>query len=217
MNETKFFWKKFSNTTPYQILFEKGNEWFLNEIISHNVTEFELENLPSLYILSFIQVLQNYIIHFKREEEEFNQISEITKAQNLNMINDKDKELKELNNKFYESQEIINEKDERLIETHKELNSIYKKYNLLQEEYKDKIDYYKKKIKENEETFKEMDEKLIDMYNYLNQLFVLSNSNVLSDNKFNEFGQFQKKYSFPFGQRNMKKFLTLSHEIKLNK
>ena len=62
--KTKLNWKKFSNTSIFQILFDKENTLFLQNIFSHKLTEFEIENLPSFYIISFVEVLQNYIFYF---------------------------------------------------------------------------------------------------------------------------------------------------------
>ena len=70
--KTKLNWKKFSNTSIFQILFDKENTLFLQNIFSHKLTEFEIENLPSFYIISFVEVLQNYIFYFLKNGQNLN-------------------------------------------------------------------------------------------------------------------------------------------------
>ena len=171
--KTKLNWKKFSNTSIFQILFDKENTLFLQNIFSHKLTEFEIENLPSFYIISFVEVLQNYIFYFLKSvqnENEKNSINEYEKV--LNKQNEVIAELKE---KILNFQEIINAKDIALNNTNKKLVYIYEKYNQLEQEYKMKMENFKLKMKEKEEDYKEMGNKLMDTFSYLNKLVMISN------------------------------------------
>ena len=171
--KTKLNWKKFSNTSIFQILFDKENTLFLQNIFSHKLTEFEIENLPSFYIISFVEVLQNYIFYFLKSvqnENEKNSINEYEKI--LNRQNEVIAELKE---KMINFQEIINAKDIALNNTNKKLVYIYEKYNQLEQEYKMKMENFKLKMKEKEEDYKEMGNKLMDTFSYLNKLVMISN------------------------------------------
>ena len=171
--KTKLNWKKFSNTSIFQILFDKENTLFLQNIFSHKLTEFEIENLPSFYIISFVEVLQNYIFYFLKfvkNENEKNSINEYEKV--LNKQNEVIAELKE---KILNFQEIINSKDIALNNTNKKLVFIYEKYNQLEQEYKIKMENFKLKMKEKEEDYKEMGNKLMDPFSYLNKLVMISN------------------------------------------
>ena len=99
--KTKLNWKKFSNTSIFQILFDKENTLFLQNIFSHKLTEFELENLPSFYIISFVEVLQNYIFYFLKNgynpDDENNEYEKI--------INAKNREIEELKDELDSSSE----------------------------------------------------------------------------------------------------------------
>ena len=176
--KTKLNWKKFSNTSIFQILFDKENTLFLQNIFSHKLTEFEIENLPSFYIISFVEVLQNYIFYFLKSvqnENEKNSINEYEKI--LNRQNEVIAELKE---KMINFQEIINAKDIALNNTNKKLVFIYEKYNQLEQEYKIKMENFKldrksTRLNEKEEDYKEMGNKLMDTFSYLNKLVMISN------------------------------------------
>ena len=169
--KTKLNWKKFSNTSIFQILFDKENTLFLQNIFSHKLTEFELENLPSFYIISFVEVLQNYIFYFLKNgynpDDENNEYEKI--------INAKNDEIEELKEKLIKFQEIINQKDIVINNTNKKLVYIYERYNQLEQEYKIKMENYKNKMKEKEEDYREMGDKLIDTFSYLNKLIMISN------------------------------------------
>jgi len=169
--KTKLNWKKFSNISIFQILFDKENTLFLQNIFSHKLTEFELENLPSFYIISFVEVLQNYIFYFLKNgynpDDENNEYEKI--------INAKNDEIEELKEKLIKFQEIINQKDIVINNTNKKLVYIYERYNQLEQEYKIKMENYKNKMKEKEEDYREMGDKLIDTFSYLNKLIMISN------------------------------------------
>ena len=169
--KTKLNWKKFSNTSIFQILFDKENTLFLQNIFSHKLTEFELENLPSFYIISFVEVLQNYIFYFLKNgynpDDENNEYEKI--------INAKNDEIEELKEKLIKFQEIINQKDIVINNTNKKLVYIYERYNQLEQEYKIKMENYKNKMKEKDEDYREMGDKLIDTFSYLNKLIMISN------------------------------------------
>ena len=159
--KTKLNWKKFSNTSIFQILFDKENTLFLQNIFSHKLTEFEIENLPSFYIISFVEVLQNYIFYFLKNgqnpNDEDNEYEKI--------INAKNAEIEELKEKIIKFQEIINQKDIALNNTNKKLVFIYERYNQLEQDYKIKMENYKNKMKEKEEDYREMGDKLIMISN----------------------------------------------------
>lgn len=186
MNQTKLQWKKLSNTSLHQILFDKENEAFLQNILSHKITEFEVDNLPSSYIISFIQVLQNYIFYYiQKNYQNMNII--IKNTDNFNNIDEiitsKNEQIENLKKKLFECEEIIVRKDKLLNDTNKKLYSLYNQYCKMQKEYKLKIEKYKDEMKEREENFKEMDDKLIDTFQYLNQLFMISNEGIIFDDK----------------------------------
>ena len=171
----KLNWKNFSTMTPFQILFNKENTIFLQNIFSHKLTEYEIENLPSFYIISFVEVLQNYIYYFLRDEQGPN---DINSKEYEKIINSKNEKIEELNEKIIKLQEIINQKDMALNDTSEKLIKLYNDYNSLEQDYKISKDKYKQKIEENNENFKEMEDKMIDTFSYLKNLISISNINV---------------------------------------
>ena len=173
--KVKLNWKKFSNTSVFQILFDKENTLFLQNIFSHKLTDFEIDNLPSFYIISFVEVLQNYIYYFLKNEQNQNNMNSNDEYEQI--INSQNEKITALNEKIINLQEIINQKDTALNQTHNNLVFIYNRYNQLQEEYNVKMENYKKKMKEKEEDYKEMGDKLIDTFSYLNKLVMISNIN----------------------------------------
>ena len=171
--KTKLNWKKFSNTSIFQILFDKENTLFLQNIFSHKLTEFEIENLPSFYIISFVEVLQNYIFYFLKSVQNENEKNSIIEYEKI--LNKQNEVIAELKEKMINFQEIINLKDIALNNTNKKLVYIYEKYNQLEQEYKMKMENFKLKMKEKEEDYKEMGNKLMDTFSYLNKLVMISN------------------------------------------
>ena len=171
--KTKLNWKKFSNTSIFQILFDKENTLFLQNIFSHKLTEFEIENLPSFYIISFVEVLQNYIFYFLKSVQNENEKNSIIEYEKI--LNKQNEVIAELKEKMINFQEIINSKDIALNNTNKKLVFIYEKYNQLEQEYKIKMENFKLKMKEKEEDYKEMGNKLMDTFSYLNKLVMISN------------------------------------------
>ena len=178
-NQNKLQWKKLSNTSLYRILFDKENQNFLDNILSYKITEFEIDNLPSYYIISFIQVLQNYIYYYiKYHKNPYNNF-----IPNLNVNNNdleekislKNEEIEKLNKKIIDYQEIINQKDKLLNDTNQQLFLLYNKYSNLEKEYNYQVNKLKSEIKKKEENFKEMDEKFFDTFDYLTKLFRISN------------------------------------------
>ena len=164
----KLNWKKFSNTSTFQILFDKENTLFLQNIFSHKLTEFEIENLPSFYIISFVEVLQNYIYYFLKNEQGENGINNVPNECEK-LINSQNEKIEELKEKIINFQEVINQKDIALNNTHKILTSIYNRYNQLDQEYQTKIEKLEKELEEKEEDCKFMEDKLIDTFSYLNK------------------------------------------------
>ena len=169
MNQTKFQWKKLVNTPQQQILFNQQNSSFLKSIISHKITEFEVENLPADYIVSFVEVLQNYIYYFNHVK--INNNDDVDYEQ---IINEKNDQIEELNQRNIEYQEIINQKDKLLNATHKKIFSLNNQLYDLQKEYALKIKKYKNEMKEKENEFLEMNDKLFDTFHYLNNLYMIS-------------------------------------------
>ena len=164
----KLNWKKFSNTSTFQILFDKENTLFLQNIFSHKLTEFEIENLPSFYIISFVEVLQNYIYYFLKNEQGENGINNVPNECEK-LINSQNEKIEELKEKIINFQEVINQKDIALNNTHKILTSIYNRYNQLDQEYQTKIEKLEKELEEKEDDCKFMEDKLIDTFSYLNK------------------------------------------------
>ena len=164
----KLNWKKFSNTSTFQILFDKENTLFLQNIFSHKLTEFEIENLPSFYIISFVEVLQNYIYYFLKNEQGENGINNVPNEYEK-LINSQNEKIEELKEKIINFQEVINQKDIALNNTHKILTSIYNRYNQLDQDYQTKIEKLEKELEEKEDDCKFMEDKLIDTFSYLNK------------------------------------------------
>ena len=164
----KLNWKKFSNTSTFQILFDKENTLFLQNIFSHKLTEFEIENLPSFYIISFVEVLQNYIYYFLKNEQGENGANNVPNEYEK-LINSQNEKIEELKEKIINFQEVINQKDIALNNTHKILTSIYNRYNQLDQEYQTKIEKLEKELEEKEDDCKFMEDKLIDTFSYLNK------------------------------------------------
>ena len=168
----KLNWKKFSNTSIFQILFDKENALFLQNIFSHKLTEFEIENLPSFYIISFVEVLQNYIYYFLKNEQEKNDINGCSNEYEK-IITSLNEKIEKLQEKIVNFQGIINQKDIALNNTHKILANIYDRYNHLEQKYQTKIEKLKKEIEEKEEDFKYMGDKLMDTFSYLNKFVAI--------------------------------------------
>ena len=164
----KLNWKKFSTTSTFQILFDKENTLFLQNIFSHKLTEFEIENLPSFYIISFVEVLQNYIYYFLKNEQGENGTNNVPNECEK-LINSQNEKIEELKEKIINFQEVINQKDIALNNTHKILTSIYNRYNQLDQEYQTKIEKLEKELEEKEDDCKFMEDKLIDTFSYLNK------------------------------------------------
>ena len=80
--------------------------------------------------------------------------------------------------KILNFQEIINQKDIALNNTHKILANIYDRYNQLEKEYQTKIEKLKQEIEEKEEDYKYMGDKLIDTFSYLNKYIAIPEINV---------------------------------------
>ena len=171
--KSKLNWKKFSNTSTYQILFDQENTIFLQNIFSHKLTEFEIENLPSFYIISFVEVLQNYIYYFLKNEQ--NENNNNNKNEYEQIIKLKNEQIKELKEKLIIFQEHINQKDMVLNTISKKYAFLYNEYNELEEQYNIKLEKFKKIMKEKQEDYKEMGDKLIDTFSYLNKLVMISN------------------------------------------
>ena len=195
-NQNKLQWKKLSNTSVYRRLFDKENQDFLQNILSHKITEFEIDNLPSCYIISFIQVLQNYIYYYIQNNKP-NSILFFQNNDNDNENEDllKNMEIEQLNKKIIEYQEIINKKDKLLNDTNIKLISLYNQYCKLEKEYNYQIDKYKKEIKNQEENLKETNNQffeLFDTFEYLTKLYIISNEgntkneNEMKENKLNK-------------------------------
>ena len=172
--KSKLNWKKFSNTSTYQILFDQENTIFLQNIFSHKLTEFEIENLPSFYIISFVEVLQNYIYYFLKNEQNENNNNN-NKNEYEQIIKLKNEQIKELKEKLIIFQEHINQKDMALNTISKKYAFLYNEYNELEEQYNIKLEKFKKIMKEKQEDYKEMGDKLIDTFSYLNKLVMISN------------------------------------------
>ena len=173
--KSKLNWKKFSNTSTYQILFDQENTIFLQNIFSHKLTEFEIENLPSFYIISFVEVLQNYIYYFLKNEQNENNNNNNNKNEYEQIIKLKNEQIKELKEKLIIFQEHINQKDMALNTISKKYAFLYNEYNELEEQYNIKLEKFKKIMKEKQEDYKEMGDKLIDTFSYLNKLVMISN------------------------------------------
>ena len=171
--KSKLNWKKFSNTSTYQILFDQENTIFLQNIFSHKLTEFEIENLPSFYIISFVEVLQNYIYYFLKNEQ--NENNNNNKNEYEQIIKLKNEQIKELKEKLIIFQEHINQKDMALNTISKKYAFLCNEYNELEEQYNIKLEKFKKIMKEKQEDYKEMGDKLIDTFSYLNKLVMISN------------------------------------------
>ena len=191
MNQTKFQWKKLVNTPPQQILFDQQNNLFLNNIISHKITEFEVENLPADCIVSFVEVLQNYIYFFKYGKIDNNFNDDVDYKQ---IIKEKNNQIEELSQRIIEYKEIINQKDKLLSATNKKIFSLNNQLYDLQKEFTIRIKKYKNELEEKEDVFLEMNNKLYDTFDYLTKLIMIS-----TDGKVDEVN---KKSSEPSTQLN---------------
>ena len=191
MNSTrlsKLDWKKLSRLSQKEILFDKSNELLLRNILSYKIQSFEIENLPTSYIISFINVLQDFIFNYCSLQISNNFIDNNTNNYKDQII-DKNKKILELQNKILELEELVTDKDKNLNETHKNLCNVLRNYNQLKNDYKLKITQLQKQIKKNNENYKEMDNKLTSTNNYLVNLIKSYNSdsdvnNLLNSNYF---------------------------------
>jgi len=212
--EIKFQWKKLSNISPYRILFDKDNQNFLEKILSYKITEFEIDNLPSYYIISFIQVLQNYIFYYiQNNKNPYNNLILNNDVNNNNDLEEKislkNEEIERLNKKIIDYQEIINQKDKLLNDTNQQLFLLYNKYSKLEKESNYQINKLKNEIKKKEENFREMDEKFVDTFDYLTKLFIISNA-----------GKSQINENIKQNERNPNKLyseMTYNNELNKNK
>ena len=169
MNKPKFIWKQLETLSPNQILFDQNYQFILNNIICHKITEFEVDNLPSNYIVSFINILQNYIYNFMQNENDNNK-KDIYEQK----ISEKNQQIGELNKEIMKYQEIINKKDKLLNDTHKKIFSLNNQLYELKREYKIKLNKYKNEYEDQIENYKEMDEKYYDTFRYLSNLYLFS-------------------------------------------
>ena len=83
------------------------------------------------YIISFVEVLQNYIYYFLKNDQSPDNDNEYEQ-----IINSKNIQIEKLNEKIKNYQEMLNQKDSELNNTNKKLIYIYEKYNQLEQEYK---------------------------------------------------------------------------------
>ena len=192
-NQTKFQWKRLISTPIYQILFDKEYKTFLQSILSHQITEFEVDNLPSFHIISFIQVLQNYIYYYIQNNNPILN-SKMNKLEEI--ISSKNEKIEKLKEKIIDCEKIIVEKGGALNEANQKLFLLYEQYCKLKDDYKIKINMYKEQIKEKEENYKEIDDKLIDTFDYLSNLVLISKNNIkvnINENKTENKKQKNKK------------------------
>ena len=112
--------------------------------------------------------LQKYIEQKIIKQKKCVAVKEIdkTRIKDKNILNEKIEKMQE---KILNFQEIINQKDIALNNTHKILVNIYDRYNQLEKEYQTKIEKLKQEIEEKEEDYKYMGDKLIDTFSYLNK------------------------------------------------
>ena len=182
MNQTKLQWKKLSEMTPHQILFDQNNQLFLKNILSYQISEFEIDNLPSSYIISFIQILQNYIYYYMQNSSPQNYFLSNTNINDTNdlekIISSKDEQIENLRKKLIEYQISINQKDILLNDANNQLYILSKQFNQLEKEYKEEKAKYEKELKEYEDNYKEMDQQFLDTFQYLNNLFIVSGGQV---------------------------------------
>ena len=194
---TKLDWKKLSQLSQKEILFDKSNQLLLRNILSYKIQPFEIENLPTSYIMSFICVLQEFIFNFCYHQNSNNFVDNNMDDYNDQII-EQNKKILELQNKVLELEEIITDKDKNLNETHKNLCSVLRNYNQLKEDYKLKIMKLQKQIKNNNESFKEMDNKLTSTNNYLVNLIKSYNSdNNINDLLNSNYFYFNEKNNSP--------------------
>ena len=113
-------------------------------------------------------MLQNYIYYFLKNEQGENGTNNVPNEYEK-LINSQNEKIEELKEKIINFQEVINQKDIALNNTHKILTSIYNRYNQLEQEYQTKIEKLEKELEEKEEDCKFMEDKLIDTFSYLNK------------------------------------------------
>ena len=136
------------STFPWKNLISNKNiledNFMLNQILYHNVTKYEIDTLPSNYILTFIQTLQEFSkILINNNNNNYNN-NNSTFYGNYNIEDNSSFKIKELEKEIKDKDKIILELEGNLIDIQKKMVKLNNKYN-------DDVFLLKKKIKENKE------------------------------------------------------------------
>jgi len=136
------------STFPWKNLISNKNiledNFMLNQILYHNVTKYEIDTLPSNYILTFIQTLQEFSkILINNNNNNYNN-NNSTFYGNYNIEDNSSFKIKELEKEIKDKDKIILELEGNLIDIQKKMVKLNNKYN-------DNVFELKKKIKENKE------------------------------------------------------------------
>ena len=175
------------STFPWKNLISNKNvledNYMLNQILYHNVTKYEIDTLPSNYILTFINVLQEFSKSLiNNNNNNFNTTNSAFYG-NYNIEDNSSFKIKELEKEIRDKDNIILELEGNLIDIQKKMVKLNNKYN-------DNVFLLKKKIKENKENllnqqfdnFKLYMTDLINRNNYYNNNYNYNNNNNNNNN-----------------------------------
>ena len=193
------------STFPWKNLISNKNiledNFMLNQILYHNVTKYEIDTLPSNYILTFIQTLQEFSkILINNNNNNYNN-NNSTFYGNYNIEDNSSFKIKELEKEIKDKDKIILELEGNLIDIQKKMVKLNNKYN-------DNVFELKKKIKENKENlinqqfdnFKLYMTDLINRNNNYNNYNNNYNKNLMTSRSFyNNYNNnnISKRYSIP--------------------
>ena len=193
------------STFPWKNLISNKNiledNFMLNQILYHNVTKYEIDTLPSNYILTFIQTLQEFSkILINNNNNNYNN-NNSTFYGNYNIEDNSSFKIKELEKEIKDKDKIILELEGNLIDIQKKMVKLNNKYN-------DNMFLLKKKIKENKENllnqqfdnFKLYMTDLINRNNNYNNYNNNYNKNLMTSRSFyNNYNNnnISKRYSIP--------------------
>ena len=179
------------STFPWKNLTSNKNiledNYMLNQILYHNVTKYEIDTLPSNYIITFIRILQEFSKNLLNNNNNNNNNFNATNSTfygNYNIEDNSSFKIKELEKEIKDKDKIIIELEGNLIDIQKKMVKLNNKYN-------DNMFLLKKKIKENKENllnqqfdnFKLYMTDLINRNNYYNNNYNNNNKNLMSSSR----------------------------------
>ena len=154
-------WKDLINIMPYEIVSSNYYKPLLHEVIEYPITEYEIENLPSSYILHFISIIQ--LVCKRLLEGNFDN------NMNSNIINeDREEVIKKLKEEIEYKNDELENNSKIILEYQKIISALQKNISKIKDSYRDKIDLYKTQLQDTQN--REINNKLNNMKIYMTNL-----------------------------------------------